>query len=501
MGITARATTEEHGGAVTPTKESRRFRVFGSDEYYWLWIAQIISAFGDWIGFFAITALAAQISSAPGAAIAFVITARVAPSVVLAPVLGVVIDRFDRKKLMMIADVARFTIFCFLPFVHTVPGLVLASLLLEVFTLIWGPSKEALVPSLVPASHLTSANSLGLVAAYGTMPIAGLLQFALKKGNDALAHVSFLGPLRFNANLGHTQALAFYVDALSFLATAFIVFHFVYRRRPDAGAVVQSVRGEEESGFSKTVSDIREGWKYIFISPVIRSVHVGLAAGLLGGAMLIPLGPLFAKDVIGNGDDFALFITALGVGVAIGVTLLSALQKKVPKPAVFVASLFVAGFALIFAVTMTSFWLAALGVTLLGVCAGSVYVLGFTMLHEETDDELRGRIFSTLTILVRMCVLMALWLGPIIAVLLDRLVRSQLSTRAGRLPKVSMFGVSVVVPGSRLTLWLAGLIIVIASFAAARSMRVGLRATLRGVGRLLRGGNGDSEESTTTESA
>ena len=59
----------------------------------------------------------------------------------------------------------------------------MASLVLEVFTLLWTPAKEASVPNLVPADHLTTANSLSLAAAYGTVPIAaGIFARALEGG-------------------------------------------------------------------------------------------------------------------------------------------------------------------------------------------------------------------------------------------------------------------------------------------------------------------------------
>ena len=103
----------------------------------------------------------------------------------------------------------------------------------------------------------------------------------------------------------------------------------------------------------------------------------------------------------------------------------------------------------------------------IGICAGSVYVLGFTLLHENVDDQLRGRIFSTFYVLVRACILLALVVGPLMEDLLDRL-SSALWDR-----HVEVFGVAVDVPGVRLTLWLASLIILASGAVAIASLRAG----------------------------
>ena len=102
-------------------------------------------------------------------------SARIVPGFFLGATSGVFADRFDRKKLMVGCNIGRAVVLVCLPFVDTVVGLVFASLLLECFTLLWTPAKEASVPNLVPPDHLTTANSLSLVAAYGTMPLAGAI--------------------------------------------------------------------------------------------------------------------------------------------------------------------------------------------------------------------------------------------------------------------------------------------------------------------------------------
>ena len=163
---------------------------------------------------------------------------------------------------------------------------------------------------------------------------------------------------------------------------------------------------------------------------------------------------------------FGFFIFALGSGVAVGVLMLSVFQRHIPKARVFTASLFVGGASLVVAASTSALEFAALFVAIMGVCAGSVYVLGFTLLHENVDDELRGRVFSALYTMVRFCVLIAFAIGPFLAALLDRLSENLLDGH------ISVGGIEIAVPGVRLTLWLAGFIIMGAGVVAAQSLRV-----------------------------
>ncbi|MFZ4519805.1 MAG: MFS transporter [Microthrixaceae bacterium] len=476
----------------SPEQQGWIERAFGTRRFFALFNVQVISALGDWVGFFAITSLAATISTQPEAAIALVTTARVAPGLFLAPFVGVLVDRVNRRTIMITADVARAGVFLLLPLVRTVPGLIFASLILEVFTLMWSAAKEATVPSVVPPEKLTTANSLSLVAAYATMPIAGPIQFGLKELNDRLAAMSFLGFLGLNRNLGDTQSLAFYFDALSFLASAFILGRFVFRGMPTTAPVEQAAAARadlrtdgaeameaERSYLRRTFDEIREGWEFIYVNPIVRGVILGLACGLMGGAMLVPLGPTFARFVIGNTNTFPLFITALGVGVATGVVLLSVLQKRINKEVAFPFLVMAAGVSMFFGVSMSTFWLAALGVFGLGLFAGAVYVLGFTLLQAHTDDELRGRIFATMLTLVRLCVLLALLIGPFLATIFNGFARAATGDPEPEVPTMSLFGFDLAVPGVRITLWLAALILIGAGVLAGRSMRLGLRSGIR----------------------
>jgi len=488
------AAVAEDGSAAGQPVEWR-VRWFVSREYFSLWVAQVISALGDWVGLVAISALAANISGEPEAATALVLTARVAPSFVLGPVMGLITDRYDRKRLMRIADIARALVFVALPFLDEVWHLIVASFLLEVFTLLWSPAKEALVPALVPRERLTTANSLGVLAAYGTFPIAAGLLLLLSWGNSQLAEISWLEPLGFARNLGKAQALAFYFNALTFLVVVFIVWRFVHTPGVPRARVATPEGEVAPTGIRHALTEVREGWSFILANPVVRAVNLGLAAGLLGGAMLVPLGPTFAKTIIGDVDAYFLYIAALGVGVAIGVALLTAFQNRIPKAQVFVATLFFAGGSILFGVSMSTFWLSALGVFGLGLGAGAVYVLGYTLLHENTEDELRGRTFTTFLTLVRLCVLGAMVLGPTLSRALNPVMERWVSGRTTidlgegvtvTNPSVAWFGVEYSLPGVRITLWLGGAMILLAAVIAARSIQIGLRQNFRALGSDLR---------------
>jgi dTMP kinase len=104
-------------------------------------------------------------------------------------------------------------------------------------------------------------------------------------------------------------------------------------------------------------------------------------------------------------------------------------------------------------------------VALLGVFAGAIYVLGFTLLQANVEDEVRGRIFATLYTLVRFCLLLAFAIAPFLSSLLDS-ISHRLVNRS-----VSLGGITVAIPGTRLTLWLGGLIILGAGGLAFASLR------------------------------
>lgn len=442
-------------------------RLFGSHEFFRLWLVQVVSATGDWLGFSAIILLAATIGGGAGAgAISLVMAARIVPGFFFGPLAGVLVDRWDRKKVMVSCDIGRAIVLALLPFVSDVVGLVLASLALEILTLLWGPAKDSEVPNLVPHEHLTTANSLSLAAAYGTFPFASLL-FALLAGVSVwIGNVPGLGFLENNQ-----MALAFYVDTLTFLFSAYMISRLDLPKRERR--VKSTVEDERSFDIKATINELREGWREVFSNHTVRAVNLGLATGLIGGGMLIPLGAVFSTEVLGAGAaGYGLFTTALGFGVAIGVIAVSAFQKRLPQTTTFTTALFVAGISLFVAASSSSLWMAVTFVGLMGVAVGPVYVLGFAMLQQEVADDLRGRVFSSLNTLVRLCILIAMVAGPLLAAFLGGLSTTLIGG------SVDIGGRTLELPGVRLALWLASAIIIAAGVAAWASLRAGHRIKL-----------------------
>jgi dTMP kinase len=431
------------------------WRVFGTRSYFRLWLAQVVSSTGDWIGLIAILAIAARISNNSGAAVSLVMLARVVPGFFLGTVGGVLIDRLNRRKVMVACDIGRASLLLLLPFVENLLGLVLISFALEILTLLWGPAKDASVPHLVKSDQLQSANTLSLVASYATFPFASIVFSLLAAVAAWLGSFTALSALRVNQ-----EALALGVDACTFLVSAFFVFGLPI---PRGGRKTSAKRAD----IGETIRDIREGLRYIAHEPQVRGVIVGLGIGLIGGGAMIPLGPVFAQQALGgDAATFGVLMTALGVGAAVGVVGLLAIQQRLHRDRIFPLAVMGTGAFLVLAASLSEPIFAALAVAMVGACAGTSYVTGFTVLQETVHDELRGRTFATLYSVIRLCLLVSLVISPLWSNFWDWVTSGILNHH--RL--VNLGGASYAFPGVRIALWGGGLITLAAGWWARHSI-------------------------------
>lgn len=403
-----------------------------------LWWAGAISSLGDWVAFFATLALANRIGGTTGILVPLV--ARILPGLVAGPLFGVLADRWDRRKTMVVADATRAVLVLGLVFVNSLTSLFAISMLLELMMLMWAPAKEATVPNLVPPRRIVTANSLSLGAAYGTFPIGSALFALLAKMGSTVEQlgIPFLSQISF----------AFVVDSLTFLASALLLW------RTAIPSVEADERQQAKPGFNfrQTIADLVEGARFVAGNRRIRSVVVGMVTALFGGGMVIALGVPFAEDVLkADSAGFGLLVTVLGTGAGLGMLTMSAFGGHLwRRDVLFGVSLVVAGAALTVASLTGTVGGAVWWMFFLGVGSGSAYVTGFSHLHEQVEDRLRGRTFAALLTLVRSGMLAAIAVAGISAAALTGLLPPpfQSGTRT-----MLFFGGLVIVAAGAGTLW------------------------------------------------
>jgi dTMP kinase len=366
------------------------------------------SSFGDWLGLLATTALAQELAGGDykkaNFAIAGVFIVRLLPAVLLGPIAGVIADRFDRRRLMIVCDILRFGFYLSIPLVHNYLWLYTATVIVEAITLFWSPAKEASVPNLVPKDKLENANQVTLLASYGTAPIAALV-FSVLAG--VAAAISSFASRRFAS----TADLALYIDALSFLYTAWVVFRI--RSIPKGPAAISTK--SENIGKSLT-----EGFKFVSKSKIISGLIFGMLGAFFAAGAVIGLARTFVGDLQAGDAAYGVLFGSVFTGLALGIALGPKVFSQFSRRRIFGVALTVSS-AFLVALSLVSNLVLALILTLfLGAFAGLSWVTGFTMLGMEVENEVRGRIFAFVQSLIRVALVLVLAIAPIIAAAIGR---------------------------------------------------------------------------------
>ena len=392
--------------AAPAQSESRS--VLAIPEFRKLWNSMAFSSFGDWLGLLATTALAQELAGGDykkaNFAIAGVFIVRLLPAVLLGPIAGVIADRFDRRRLMIVCDILRFGFYLSIPLVHNYLWLYTATVIVEAITLFWSPAKEASVPNLVPKDKLENANQVTLLASYGTAPIAALV-FSVLAG--VAAAVSSIASRRFAS----TADLALYIDALSFLYTAWVVFRI--RSIPKGPAAISTKT--ENIGKSLT-----EGFKFVSKSKIISGLIFGMLGAFFAAGAVIGLARTFVGDLQAGDAAYGVLFGSVFTGLALGIALGPKIFSQFSRRRIFGVALTISS-AFLVALSLVSNLVLALILTLfLGAFAGLSWVTGFTMLGMEVENEVRGRIFAFVQSLIRVALVLVLAIAPIIAAAIGR---------------------------------------------------------------------------------
>jgi len=373
-----------------------------------MWAVTSLSSVGDWLAVFALTSYVSEISGQSGFAVGGVLLFRVVPGLFFGPFAGVLADRFDRRRLMISADLMRAVLIGTIPWVHNLWGIYAVSTGLELLGLLWTPAKDATIPNLVERRELMMANQLSLITTYGTFPLSGAFVALLAIPSAYLSRFDAFSILK-----AQPTALAFFFDAATFLFSAAMVATF-----PKHLMVAKRARTTVTRW--NPFHDLAEGLRFVRRHPLVRTLVAGAWTAFTGGAAIVALGPIFTGVLTGGSEAskqaaWGALIVAVGMGLVAGMIAAGALARFVQREHIFPLGLMVSGGATIVTATMTSIRPSFVSVVFIGLGAGVAWVTAFTLLQERVDDRLRGRTFATLYTGIRLSLVLGLAGWPIMA--------------------------------------------------------------------------------------
>ncbi len=349
--------------------------------YRYTWLGQIVSEVGDHFNNIAVLSLAIE-RTHNGGIIAALMLSRAIPAVLIGPLAGVLLDRFDRRRLMIASDLVRGVIAIgFIPAINFGQTwlLCLLSALLMAASPFFTSGRSAILPSIATKDELHTANSLTQTTGWMTLAIGAYF------GGTTSARFGY--------------QLAFLFNSLSFFFSAFCIG----RLRSPSGQFRAdhhtSERELNEADVARPWHEYREGLAYMGRSPLILGIAliaVGWASG--GGAAQV-LFTLFSELVFKRGaQGLGQLWGIAGVGLLIGGFVGNKLGTRLSFPAykrtVFVCYLIHGGAYLVF--SQMSHWGWALFFMALSRASVAVSsVLNWSHLLKTVDDRFRGRVFST----------------------------------------------------------------------------------------------------------
>lgn len=404
-----------------------------------LWIAFGLSSLGDWIGLLALTAMAKAFAGddyqAANFAIGGVLFLRVLPALVMGPVAGWIADRLDRRWTMIIGDLIRAAFFVSIPIVGTLTWVFVATVLIEIVSLIWGPAKDASVPNLVPRHRLEAANQLSLITTYGSALPAAAIFTAITLVTRGLGG-------NFSINL------AVYVNAATFVISGLAIVSVAEIGRSG------SHDHEEHPTLWRTVV---EGWSYVTGTPVVRGLVVGISGAFAAGAVVIGLGRTYVEGLHAGDPGYGVLFGAVFGGLALGMGFAPRLFSGLSRRRLFAAGLVGSGIGLAGLALIQQIEIATMIAIVLGFCAGASWVSGYTLLGLEVPDNVRGRTFAFVQSAVRTVLAVTLAVAPFIAGAIGR-------------PTLTVGGHSITYNGAAITMLIAAVLAGVIGLIAWKQM-------------------------------
>ena len=345
--------------------------------FFLLWVGQFISVIGDWVLFIALPFYTYSLTGSVLATGAMFIVSTL-PRLVLGSVAGVFVDRWDRKRTMIMADLLRVVLILMLLVVRSRDWLWLiyvSSFLESVVSQFFNPAKSAIIPLLVSEKDLLPANSLN-----------GL--------SDALTRLlgSALGGLLMGW-LGLSSVVM--LDAGSFLFSALMITLIVMPARlaMQPAETHASVKG----GFLEVWREWVAGLRLIKRDHLLLMLFIVLGVAFLGDSMITVLIVPLVKTLMGGGAQMlGWLMVAQGIGGLVGGLLMGQFGKNFSSRRISAIGLVITGIVIFVIISIPHSELVFPFMSIAGLAATIWIVSSETLLQLGTSNQFRGRIFGTL---------------------------------------------------------------------------------------------------------
>jgi MFS family permease len=339
--------------------------------YRLLWVTSLMVSGGVWLQQVTLGWLAYQMTES-ALQVGGILGVRSAP-LILAPITGVLVDRFDRRKLLMVAQVLVTTLvfgFSLLLFLGAERVWHLYTFAL-CFGLIWAvnnPVRQTLVANSVPREALMNATALSAVA-FNSMRTIG-------PGIGGVLIV-LVGP-----------ALNFFIQGLLFLSVVLLLIP--YRAEYGTGNATANRQ-------TSAIRNLLEGFQYVLgHRPTLLVVMMSFVFTITLLGSIFNMLPVYVAEVLENdrGDALGLLMTALGAGGVVGTILMARFSQYRRKGIQALGSFIGAAISVIVLAQVNTFWAAAAILALYQVFSQGVMTTNMTMVQSMTPDHLRGRVIG-----------------------------------------------------------------------------------------------------------
>ncbi len=342
------------------------FTVFRNRDFTFLWVAQLVSTIGS-----SLTSLAASIlvfrETGSALSVGLMLMATAGPSVIVGLVAGVYVDRFDRKRIMVISDLIRAVMVVIIPFLvpYNIAWLYIIVALISATGQFFDPALESVMPEVASDEELAAANSLMAISSFGSTAV----------GFAASGLIASRFPIEW----------AFYLDGLTFLISATCILFIRIRALEIEGRTTVSV----------VLQNLTSGAKVLWYTPILRSLLIlslptVISIGLWN-SLLLP----FAIRTLGATEfEFGLQEGATSIGFVVGSLVMAQLADRYREGVWMTLGFVGMGLVGMLYAFSTSVPIAIMWVTITGFLNAPSAIARRLVIQRNTPREVRGRVNS-----------------------------------------------------------------------------------------------------------